>query len=121
MTDFDNKLINCGSVGVAFDDTKLTGYMGIKDLLQKPYDKHISDFEIPVGLRDLFDASTVNTIITWYLNWKLIEHIDRQNTCTIKEIFGYNDGTIIIIAINLYKYLRHKAYDPEIIGKFVKL
>ena len=112
-------LIECGKMNATFDETQVRGYLSIDALLQKPFDKHIANFEIPLSLRDLFDADHVNAIITWYLHWKLTEEFDKQNTCTILYMFGYKDGVKAIIAINLYKYLRHKSYDPDIIEKFI--
>jgi hypothetical protein len=114
-----NRIVDCGEISASFDETEIEGKMTILDLLQQPYDKHIGQFEIPTSLRDLFCADEVNAVITWYLNWKLTEPIETCNTCTIKKVFGFYDGTKVIIAINLYKYLRNKGYDPEVMEQFV--
>ena len=119
MSDFEQQLFDCGKASVKFDESQVRGDLSISALLQQPFEKHIANFEIPLSLRDLFDADHVNAIITWYLSWKLTEAIERQNTCTIVYRFGQKEGLKVIIAINLYKYLRHKAYDPDIIEKFV--
>jgi hypothetical protein len=95
------------------------GTLKISDLLQKPFEKHIGSFEIPFDIKQFLDADEINASITWYLNWKLSEPMETQNTCTIKKLFGFLDGTRVIIAINLYKYLRNKGYDPEIIDRFI--
>lgn len=115
----ENSLIDCGKVDGLFDERELKGHIKIDDLLKKPFDKHIGNFEVPQSLRDILDGDRVNAIITWYYGWKLTEHPERQNTCTIKEIFGYYEGITVIIAINLYKYLRNKGYDPEVVEKFL--
>ncbi len=119
MGNVASELFDCGKVSTTFDETQLKGSMTIDALLQKPYDKHIGGFEIPLSLRDLFDADRVNAIVTWYLHWKLTEELDKQNTCTLLYLFGYKDGVKVIIAINLFKYLRHKTYDPDVIEKFI--
>lgn len=119
MNDKFEKMVDCGHVTGSFAEDELVGEMKIEDLLQKPFDKHIGSFEIPSALKELFDVDQVNAVITWYLKWKLTEPIELQNTCTIKRVFGYYDGSRAIIAINLYKYLRNKGYDPEVIEKFL--
>lgn len=119
MKDIERELLECHKLSGNFDETKFKGSMSIEGLLQKPFEKHIGKFEMPSSLKDLFDVEHINAIITWYLRWKLVEHIDRQNTCTIFEKFGYHDGMKVIIAINLYKYLRNKGYDPEVIEKII--
>ena len=119
MTEFEQQLLDCGKVSTRFDESQVRGDLSIDGLLQQSFEKHIAGFEIPLSLRDLLDADRVNAIITWYLGWKLTEHPDKQNTCTIIYRFGQKDGLKVIIAINLYKYLRHKAYDPDIIEKFI--
>lgn len=104
-----------------FDEKQYKGVISIDYLLQKPFDKHVGEFEIPFDLKGLFDISEINAIITWYLHWKIISNPKIQTTCTIYDIFGYDDGTKVIIAINLYKYLRNKDYDPDIVEEFIKL
>jgi hypothetical protein len=91
----------------------------IEQLLQKPFNKHIGSFEIPTDLKSILDVDEINAIISWYMSWKLTEPIETQNTCTIKTMFGVFDSVKVIIAINLYKYLRNKGYDPEIIDQFI--
>ena len=108
----DNTYVEC-------NETELVGEISIEDLLQSSFEKHIGSFEIPSSLKTLFSIDEVNAIITWYLHWKLTSPPNTQNTCYIKELFGYNDGMKVIIAINLYKYLRTKEYDPYIIEKFI--
>ncbi len=115
----ENSLIDCGKINGVFDERELKGHLKINDILQKPFEKFIGNFEIPSSLKDILDADRVNAVIAWYYEWKLVEHPDRQNTCTIKEIFGYYEGINVIIAINLYKYLRNKGYDPEVVEKFL--
>lgn len=119
MNNFEQQLFDCGKVNASFDESKVCGDLTIESLLRQPFEKHIASFEIPVALRDIFDVDHVNAIITWYINWKITESIENQNTCTIMYRFGQKDGLKVIIAINLYKYLRHKSYDPDIVEKFI--
>lgn len=102
-----------------FDETKVKGLITISQLLETSFDKHIGSFEVPYDLRGFFDIDEINSIITWYLHWKVTSNPKEQNTCTIYDIFGYDEGTKVIIAINLYKYLRNKGYDPDIVEEFI--
>ena len=101
------------------DTSLLIGEISIDDLLHGKYEKHIGSFEIPFSLKEILTADDVNASVSWYLTWKLREPFETQNTCTIRRLFGEFDGTRVIIAINLYKYLRNKGYDPNIIERFV--
>lgn len=102
-----------------FDEKKVKGVLKISSLLDKPFDKHLSNFELPYLIKGLLNIDEINAIITWYLRWKIISLPYKQNTCTINDIFGYDDGIKVIIAINLYKYLRNKGYDPDIVEEFI--
>lgn len=117
--DINGKILNDGFISSTFDETQENGFISINDLLQKPFEKFIGSFEIPEVLKEIVSADEVNASIDWYLSWKLREPIETQNTCTIKRIFGYTDGIRVIISINLYKYLRNKDYDPEVVEKFI--
>jgi len=114
----NNNIQYCNDLKGQFDETELKGEITVNELLQHSFDKHIGSFEIPSSLKTLFDIDEVNAIITWYLNWKLTYPINMQNTCVIKHLFGYYEGIKVIIAINLYKYLRNKDYDPDVVEKF---
>lgn len=114
-----DNLIDCNKMFATFDETTIKGERSLESLLQEPFEKHIGSFEIPTSLKGLMDIDTFNAVISWYLKWKITEPMDTQNTCTIKKIFGHHDGSKAIIAINLYKYLRNKGYDPEVIEKFL--
>ena len=85
----------------------------------KKFDKHIAKYEISETLKGFLDIDELNAIIDWYLKWKLSTSIETQNTCTIKDIFG-NDAIKVIVAINFWKYLRGKEYDPQIVEKILK-
>lgn len=114
-------LRNCSeNLSAKFDETQHKGLNTLNDLLKEPFEKHIASFEIPHSLKDIFDVDMVNAGISWYLKWKLTEPIQTQNTCTIKNLFGYEDGNKLIIIINLYKYLRNLGYDPQVIEKIIK-
>ena len=115
----ENDLVDCGRVVGEFDERHINGVLAIQDLLQQPFERHVATFEIPVTLRELLSTDEVNAIVTWYLNWKITEPLDSQTTCTIKNIFGIYDASRAIVAINLYKYLRNKGYDPEVVEKFI--
>ncbi len=105
----------------AVDEKDIIGKMSIEDLLQKnEFEKHVGSFELPSSITDVMDTDQVNACIDWYLKWKLSSPISQQNTCTIKDIFGYKDGVKVIIAINFYKYLRNKGYDPNVVEIFLK-
>lgn len=112
-------LFDCGKIIGSFDETTIKGERTLESLLQEPFEKHIGSFEIPHTLKGLMETDEFNAVISWYLKWKLTEPLDTQNTCTIKKVFGYNDGNRAIIAINLYKYLRNKGYDPEVMERFI--
>lgn len=114
-----DNLIDCNKMFATFDETTIKGERTLESLLQEPFEKHIGSFEIPTSLKGLMDIDTFNAVISWYLKWKITEPMDTQNTCTIKKVFGHYDGSKAIIAINLYKYLRNKGYDPEVIEKFL--
>lgn len=121
---FEKKIItdrfDCGkNKSGKFDDTTIKGRRTIDSLLQQPFEKHIGSFEIPQLLKGLFDVDQINAIVSWYIRWKLTAPLDQQTTCTIIDEFGYIDGSKAIIAINLYKYLRKRGYDPNIIEKFL--
>lgn len=113
-------LIDCNKLKGNFDDNSIVGERKLESLLTEPFEQHIGSFEIPAELKSLMDIGLFNAVINWYLKWKLVEPIETQNTCTIIKIFGNEDGMKAIIAINLYKFLRNKGYDPEIIKKFIK-
>lgn len=126
MNDFDKRKIlgDCGSnyfgAHNSIKDEDIKGYMSITDLLQKnDFTKHIGSFELPSAVKDIMTIDEVNAVISWYLNWKLISPISEQTTCTIKNIFGFDDGLKAIIAINFYKYLRNNGYDPQIVEIFL--
>jgi len=112
-------LKGCGSAE-AIKDIDIVGYQTINDLLQKPFDTYIGSFEVPQGIKDLMDIDQINSVIEWYLHWKLTSPIAQQNTCTIKDIFGDVESIKVIVAINLYKYLRNKGYEPQIMEIFLK-
>ncbi len=113
------QLIDCGKVSGGYDETLVVGSLSINDILHQPFDKHIGSFEIPNALTDLLNVDEINAVITWYYKWKLTEPVITQNTCTIKKLFGFYDGVRVIIAINLYKYLRNKGYDPDVMEQFL--
>ena len=126
MTDFDKHKIlgDCGheSLGShkATDEKDIKGILSIEDLLQKnDFEKHVGSFEIPSNVSAIITIDEINAVISWYLPWKLNTPFDKQNTCTIKDIFGWKDGLKAIIAINFYKYLRNKGYDPEVVEIFL--
>ena len=103
-----------------FDETQHKGALSIEDLLQQGFEKHVGAFELPETIKSMMHVDDMNAIITWYLNWKLVSSIDQQTTCTIINIFGYKDGIKAIVAINFFKYLRNKSYDPTIVEAFEK-
>ena len=92
----------------------------LEELLQKNrFEKHIGSFELPSSILDIMTVDEVNASISWYLEWKLTSPVSEQNTCTIKRLFGPQNGLKVIIAINFYKYLRNKSYDPEVVELFL--
>jgi len=104
----------------AIEEKDIKPILTIEELLQKnDFEKHISLFELPSSIKEIMTIDEVNAAISWYFKWKLITPISEQNTCTIKKIFGLHDGLKIIIAVNFYKYLRNKEYDPEIVEMFL--
>lgn len=113
-------IIDCDKLNGRFEETSIVGEITISSLLEQPFEKHIGSFEIPQELKELMSLDEFNACIDWYLKWKLREPIETQNTCTVKKVFGAYDGDRTIIAINLYKYLRNKGYDPTVIQKFIK-
>jgi hypothetical protein len=126
MTDFDKHKIlgDCGHEALgtykAIDEKDIKGILSIEDLLQKnDFEKHIGSFEIPSNVAAIMSIDEMNAVISWYLPWKLKTPFDKQNTCTIKDTFGWKDGLKAIIAINFYKYLRNKGYDPEVVEIFL--
>jgi len=121
ITDKDKELIltNCSGNSSSISDKDIVGVLSIEDLLQKGFEKHVGSFEIPASVRDIVEVDEINAIITWYNHWKLTTPADLQNTCTIKDIFGYADAIKVVVAINFYKYLRNKGYDPDIVEKFL--
>lgn len=110
---------DCGNKSSKIDETKIKGVKTIESLLQEPFDKHIGTFEIPYSLKGILDADHINAIVTWYLKWKFTEPVKTQTTCTIINVFGYRGGTIAIIAINVYKYLRNQGYDHKVVERFL--
>ena len=114
------QLKDCIKLTGSFDDTNIVGEITIVSLLDNPFEKHIGSFEIPLELKNLMSIDEFNACIDWYLKWKIREPLETQNTCTIKKVFGTIDGDRMIIAINLYKYLRNKGYDISVIEKFIK-
>jgi hypothetical protein len=110
---------NCADKSGKFDDTTIKGKMTIDSLLLQPFEKHVGSFEIPQLLKGLLEVDQINAIVSWYIKWKLTTPVEQQTTCTIIDEFGYIDGSKAIIAINLYKYLRKKAYEPNIVEKFL--
>lgn len=117
--DKDKILGDCGN-GTVIDETGIKGYLKIEDLLQKnDFEKLIGSFELPDSLKSIMTVDEVNAVVSWYLKWKLTEPLATQNTCTIKDTFGLEDGLKAIIAINFYKYLRNKGYDPQIVELFL--
>jgi len=87
------------------------------ETLPNSKDTHIASFEVPNEIKNLMDINRMNAIIDWYLNWKLTTPLDEQNTCRIKDLFGEEEAIKCIIIINLWKYLRGKGYDPDVIEK----
>jgi len=106
--------MGCSSLGINGVE-----YLTIEQLLHKPFDKHIAGFEIPDDIKDLLDVDMINAVITWYLKWKIIEHPNNQHTCMIKELFN-DDWYLVVMSINLYKYLRNKTYDPNVINSLLR-
>jgi len=110
---------SCGKKTGGFDHTTIKGVRTIESLLEEPFDKHVGSFELPAIIKGLMDVDQINAIITWYVRWKLTSTVDKQTTCTVIDEFGYVGGTKAIIAINIYKYLRNKGYDPDFVEKFL--
>ena len=127
MNDFDKARIlgDCGQEVLnqsskAIDEKDIVPTITIEDLLQKnDFEKHLGSFELPSSVSSIMTIDEVNAVVSWYLRWKLTSPIDQQTTCTIKNIFGWEDGLKVIIAINFYKYLRNKGYDPEVVELFL--
>jgi len=120
FNDFKKIISDCGSISKNFSDKDIDGILSIEDLLQKGFDKHVGIFEIPESIKNIMSMDEVNAVITWYLSWKITCPIEKQNTCTIRDTFGYKESIKVIIAINFYKYLRNKGYDPDIVEIFLK-
>ena len=116
------QLVNCDELNSSgkFDEDSHEGELSIEDLLQNKFDKHLGSFELPESIKDIMPVDEVNAIITWYLHWQLTSPISEQTTCTIINVFGKIEGTKAIIAINFFKYLRNKSYDPQIVEMFEK-
>ena len=127
MNDFDKARIlgDCGQEvlnqsSTSIDEKDIVPTITIEDLLQKnDFEKHLGSFELPSSVSSIMTIDEVNAVVSWYLRWKLTSPIDQQTTCTIKNIFGWEDGLKVIIAINFYKYLRNKGYDPEVVELFL--
>jgi hypothetical protein len=126
MNDFDKSRIlgDCGGEYFgshkAIDEKDVKPTITIEDLLQKnDFEKLVGSFELPESIKNIMTVDEVNASVDWYLKWKVASPIAEQNTCTIKKLFGYNDGLKVIIAINFYKYLRNKGYDPEVVELFL--
>ncbi len=113
-------IIDCDKLNGRFEETSIIGERTLTSLLEIPFEKHIGSFEIPQEIKGLLTIDEFNACIDWYLKWKLREPLETQNTCTIKKVFGSSDGDKVIVAINVYKYLRNKGYDPTVIEKFIK-
>jgi hypothetical protein len=92
--------------------------LSISDLLKNNFEKYVATFEMSETLKGFLDIDEINAIIHWYNQWKLTTPIEKQTTCTIKDIFG-TDAIKVIVSINFWKYLRNKDYDPEIIEKII--
>ncbi len=100
----------------------IVGTLSIEDLLQKnDFEKHVGSFELPHTITSIIDVDMFNAVVSWYLKWKISEPLANQTTCTIIRVFGYKDAIKAIVAINFYKYLRNKGYDPDIVEQFLKL
>jgi hypothetical protein len=91
-----DELKDCEKLSGNFDETQHKGFRTLEDLLQLPFEKHVGGFEIPSMIKQILDIDQINASIDWYLKWKLTEPFETQNTCTIKNIFGYEDGLKII-------------------------
>lgn len=115
-------LIDCDKLNTSktFDETQHQGSLSIEDLLHLGFEKHIGAFELPESIKALMTVDDMNAVVSWYLKWKLSEPITTQTTCTIVNTFGYKDGLRAIVAINFFKYLRNKDYDPAIVEAFEK-
>ena len=121
MTDKQKQeLIDCDKLNStkSFDEKTHKGTLNIEKLLQNGFEKHVGYFELPETIKVLVTIDDINAIISWYLKWKLTEPISTQTTCTIINVFGYKDGIKAIVAINFFKYLRNKEYDPSIVEAF---
>lgn len=121
MTDKQiESLIDCNELNAtkSFDEKQHNGTLSIEGLLQNGFEKHVGSFELPETIKALMTTDDINAIISWYLKWKLTEPISTQTTCTIINVFGYKDGIKAIVAINFFKYLRNKEYDPSIVEAF---
>lgn len=126
MNDIDKAKIlgDCGNKVLgshkATAEQDFKGILKIEDLLQKnDFEKHVGSFELPSSLSAIMTVDEVNAVVDWYLKWKLSTPLDQQNTCIVKDTFGLPDGLKAIIAINFYKYLRNKEYDPEVVEIFL--
>lgn len=126
MTDkeYEKVLDDCAKVmgnHEAIKQSDIIPTLSIEDLLQKKdFEKHVGSFEIPHTVSDIMTVDEINAVITWYHRWQLRESADKQNTCTIKDIFGEKEAIRVIVAINFYKYLRNKGYDPDIVEIFLR-
>jgi len=116
------RLVNCDELNSSgkFDEDTHEGELRIEDLLQKKFDKHLGSFELPDSIKDIMTVDDINAVITWYLHWQLTSPVAEQTTCTIINVFGKIEGTKAIVAINFFKYLRNKSYDPTIVEMFEK-
>lgn len=97
----------------------ISNTLTIDQLLHLPFKQHVGSFEIPYLIKGLLSSDEINAIISWYIEWKLTSPPNTQNTCTINDLFGYDEGAKVIIAINLYKYLRNKGFDPDVVEEFI--
>lgn len=124
MNELESILDDCSKILGHHESVKeedLKGVISIEDLLQQnDFEKHVALFEIPYTVSDILTIDEINASVSWYLKWKLVEKIENQNTCTIKRIFGYKEAIRVIVAINFYKYLRNKGYDPDIVEIFLR-
>jgi hypothetical protein len=116
------QLVNCNKLNSTkkFDEEAHNGELSIENLLQNKFNKHLGAFELPDSIKNIMTVDDVNAIITWYLHWQLTSPVSEQTTCTIINIFGKFEGTKVIVAINFFKYLRNKSYDPTIVEMFEK-
>lgn len=101
---------------------RLTGIekITIASLLDKKPESILYSYEIPRELLQIFDIDMLNAVIGWYQKWKLVTPPEMATTCMIGYLFS-DEAPLVIIMINLYKYLRGLGYDPDIVEKGLRL